>query len=222
MSIYITGDTHANLDIVKLRRKDFMATENDYVIVCGDFGVVWGNDVIDDKLKEWYDSKPWTTLFVDGNHENHDLLNLYPVEMWSGGKVHRISNKIIHLMRGQVYNIEGKTFFTMGGAKSQDKAYRTEGKSWWASEMPSRAEMDEGIDNLDAVGNKVDYILSHCAPASVQQLLAYWYEQDSLTRYLELVRQTVDFEHWFTGHYHLDKEIGNKFTVLYDNIVKIV
>lgn len=215
--IFLCGDTHSTIDIAKLN--NFTGTENDYLIILGDVGIAW--DVLNKDLLEWYNSKPWTTLFIEGNHDNSDLLNTYPVEIWNGGKVHRISDKIIHLMRGQVFTIEGKTFFTMGGAASHDKEYRIEGESWWASEMPTRAEMNEGMDNLEAVGNKVDYILSHCAPVSIQQVLAYWYEQDSLTRYLEMVKETVDFKHHFCGHYHLDKEIGSKFTVLYDNVVKI-
>lgn len=189
--------------------------------MCGDFACCWDNGRQDEYIQNWYNSKPWTTLFVDGNHENHDLLNSYPVEIWNGGKIHRISDKIIHLMRGQVFTIEGKTFFTMGGAASSDKVYRKEGISWWASEMPSRDEMNEAIENLDKVG-KVGYILSHCAPAEVQQNLCYWYEQNSITRFLELVKNNYEFDHWFCGHYHYDTEIGNKFTVLYDNIVKLV
>ena len=38
-----------------------------------------------------------------------------------GGKVHRIRPHVLHLMRGQVFDIEGHTFFTMGGVKSVRK-----------------------------------------------------------------------------------------------------
>lgn len=217
MAIYVTGDTHATIDLKKFN--SFVeAKEGDYVIVCGDFGIVWNN--INTELVEYYESKPWTTLFVDGNHENHALLNSLPVETWNGGKIHRISDKVIHLMRGQIFTIEGKTFFTMGGAVSQDKAMRIENVSWWASEVPSRAEMDEAIENLDKVGN-VDYILTHCAPAEVQQNLCYWYEQDSITRFLELVKNNYSFTHWFFGHYHVDRDFGNKYSCIYDNIIKL-
>ena len=37
--IYITGDTHA--EFKRFSKKVFDATENDYVIICGDFGGVW-------------------------------------------------------------------------------------------------------------------------------------------------------------------------------------
>lgn len=73
---------------------------------------------------------------MDGNHENFDLINEYPVEEWCGGKVHIIrcdkegKPKIIHLMRGQVFEIEGKKIFTVGGAYSIDKYMRTPHRSW--------------------------------------------------------------------------------------------
>lgn len=221
MAIFITGDTHGTIDLHKFNPDDFNnAGEGDYVIICGDFGCCWDNASNDKYVQDFYNDKPWTTLFVDGNHENHDLLNSYPVEEWNGGKVHKISDKIIHLMRGQIFTIEGKTFFTMGGATSIDRWHRTEGVSWWASEIPSMDEMNEAISNLD-IAEKVDYVITHCAPASVQQLISYGYEQDSITRFLELVSNNYKFDHWYFGHYHESKRLGSRYTCLYDEIVEI-
>ena len=113
MATYITGDVHGNIDCRKFDSPYFPAAEGDYVIICGDFGAVWDGTEEEQKLLDWYNDKPWTTLFCDGNHENFDLLSKYPVEEWNGGKVHRIRPKVLHLMRGQVFTIEGKTFFVM-------------------------------------------------------------------------------------------------------------
>ena len=57
---------------------------------------------------------------MDGNHENFDLLNAYPGKEWRGGRVHEVRPHVLHLMRGQVYVIDGLTWFTMGGAASHD------------------------------------------------------------------------------------------------------
>ena len=123
--IYITGDCHA--DFRRFNTDNFSEqnemTKNDYVIICGDFGGVWDKDEESSGEKwwmDWLESKPFTTLFVDGNHENFDRLYSYPVEKWRGGKIHRIRPSVIHLMRGQVFTIEGKKIFTFGGAKSHD------------------------------------------------------------------------------------------------------
>ena len=226
MRLFVTGDTHGDIDFHKLNTKNFpqgtQLTKQDYVIICGDFGAVWDGAKSDKYLQRWYNEKPWATLFIDGNHENHDLLDSFPISKWNGGKVHFITPSIIHLMRGQVYKIGNKTFFTMGGAESHDKIYRKEGISWWSREMPSNDEYEEGLTNLNKVNNQVDYILSHCAPDQLQEQIAYWYKQDKLTSYLEIIRQTIEFRWHYFGHYHIDKDFLNyKATCLYNNIIEL-
>ncbi len=123
--IYITGDCHADFrrfstNIFPEQRE---MTKEDYVIICGDFGGVWNKDEESPREKwdlNWLEDKPFTTLFVDGNHENFDRLYSYPVEKWHGGKVHKIRDSVIHLMRGQVFEIEDRKIFTFGGASSHD------------------------------------------------------------------------------------------------------
>ena len=226
MSIYITGDLHGEYDMKKLTTKYFpegrTLSKNDYVIICGDFGGVWDCAGQDRYIQNWLTDKPWTTLFVDGNHENFDALAQYKVEEWNGGKVQFITPSIIHLMRGQVYNIDGLSIFTMGGATSIDRYARTERLDWWPQEMPSTAEYDEAIRNLDAHDNKVDLIISHCAPDQLHDILTNHYgSHNKLTNFLEIVRQTVKFEQWYFGHYHKDEVISNKYCVIYQQIHKI-
>ena len=109
--IYITGDIHREQDIHKINPREFIVgetlTEEDYVIICGDFGCIWDGSTGDNFWLKWLDSLPWNTLFIDGNHENFDVLNTYPVEEYKGGKVHRIRSKIFHLRRGEVFDIDG-------------------------------------------------------------------------------------------------------------------
>ena len=51
---------------------------------------------------------------------NFDRLYQYPVEDWHSGKVHKIRESVLHLMRGQVFEIEEKKIFSFGGASSHD------------------------------------------------------------------------------------------------------
>ncbi|MFL0194448.1 metallophosphoesterase [Clostridium sp. WILCCON 0269] len=117
--IYVTGDTHIPLDIEKLDEDNFNSqksmTKEDYVIICGDFGGIWNNSTEELNWRKWLEKKNFATLWIDGNHENFELLDKYPVTKWNGGKIHRISDSVIHLMRGQVFNIAGLKFFAMGG-----------------------------------------------------------------------------------------------------------
>lgn len=137
--IYMTGDTHGSIDIQKLNTKNFpkqkKLTKQDYIIICGDFGNVWyppnSKGYKEDKYwLRWFNNKSFTTLFVDGNHEGFPTLNLYPTVPFCGGMAGQIDSSIYHLKRGEIYTIEGKTFFCFGGAQSHDRAYRKEGVSW--------------------------------------------------------------------------------------------
>lgn len=221
--IFVTGDVHAPHDIGKLNTTNWpdqkALTRNDYLIVCGDMGLVWDLSKHDLWWQKWFEDKPFTTLFVDGNHENHPALAQYPVEMWNGGKIHRIQPHVIHLMRGQVYDIDGTTVFAMGGASSHDKPWRVEGISWWPEELPSSEEYAEAERNLAANDWQVDLVVSHCTANSVQEQLAYWYEHDDLTNFFEMVvHEKLDYRHWYFGHYHKDKDIDDLHTCLYQGI----
>lgn len=118
--IYITGDIHGSISVAsRFNSRNFpegrALTKQDYVIIVGDFGLLWADDAEDRFWLKWLTEKPWTTLFIDGNHENFDLLESYPVSEWNGGQVHHITPSIIHLMRGQVFEIGGKSFSPLAG-----------------------------------------------------------------------------------------------------------
>lgn len=122
--IFVTGDIHA--DPARFITDGFpeqkTMTKEDYVIICGDFGLLWDKtqSTREKYWIDWLSQKPFTTVFVDGNHENFDRLNALPVECWHGGKVHRVSDSIFHLMRGGMFDLGGISVFTFGGARSHD------------------------------------------------------------------------------------------------------
>ena len=221
--IYLTGDTHGSLDIDKLCSKRFAVpiNKNDFVIILGDFGFIWQNipDETEKYWLNWFEQKPWTTLFIDGNHENFSRLNAMPVEEWHGGKIHRIGKSVIHLMRGQVFNIEGSTFFTFGGGKSIDAANRTEGISWWPEEQANYREIDEGYENLLKHDNKVDFVLTHtCVTEVCRIVLGGGYPiPDPMTKVLDGYHSVLDFKKWYFAHWHTDKNLG-RYECLYDKV----
>ena len=152
--IYVTGDTHGNFLRFQLEHFPEQAgmTKNDVVIIAGDFGGVWFGDSRDDETLDWLERLPFTLVYVCGNHENYDALERYPVAEWHGGKVHRVRPHVLHLMRGQIFELEGWRFFTMGGAKSHDTDHRITHISWWRQELPSDEEYSEALQNLDRCG----------------------------------------------------------------------
>ncbi|MDR2671894.1 MAG: metallophosphoesterase, partial [Coriobacteriales bacterium] len=226
--IFITGDTHRAHDIKKLTNDYFTIGQTldkeDFVIICGDFGFIWEKqDLTDGRPLKWLDEQPWTTLFVDGNHENHDLLDSLPTEQWCGGAVHRINDSVLHLMRGEVFEIAGYTFFTFGGADSIDKGARIEGISWWRRELPNKEEYQRAEENLKAHGMKVDYVLTHTAstPILEQFFDCRIRESDYLCDWFKELEEQLDFKHWYFGHLHADRKMDDRHTLLYQRIIEI-
>ena len=233
--IFITGDTHGSYDMTKLSRRHFQEgktlTKNDYVIICGDFGCVWGGELekSDKWWQNWLDEQTWTTLWIDGNHENHDLLQTYPIEQWHGGRIHKINNSIYHLMRGEVFTINDKTIFTFGGGYSTDRAYRKEGVSWWKGELPTHEEVNYALQSLEKYNNHVDIILTHDAPRDIKEYLGFYNlcdmsvygeEYEDIHSTLYFFKKNIVFQDWYLGHYHIDKDIGNMH-ILYNEIIEI-
>ncbi|MBR0535286.1 MAG: metallophosphoesterase [Clostridia bacterium] len=227
--IFVTGDTHGVWE--RLNEFEFKAepAEGDSVIVAGDFGFIFDGGEHDELILDALAKKSYTILFVDGNHENHPLLNTYPVEIWYGGKIHRIRHNVIHLMRGQVFELpisewEHRKVFTFGGAFSVDRGFRRLGESYWNEEIPSVEELEEGKRNLEAHNNTVDYIVTHTMPTSVIKLNGYYIDDKMpdkpLTDFLDFVRENVSYTRWFAGHFHENKYANDsdRIKIMYQSI----
>lgn len=245
--IFITGDTHCGFQ--RFSTKYFPQQKelgrDDFMIVCGDFGGVWSGRAEENYWLDWLEKKPFTTLFVDGNHENFDMLGALPEPEWHGGRVHRVREHVLHLMRGQVFEFGGLTCFTMGGASSHDirdgildpaspdfekeyrlkrrtgQVFRVKGVSWWPEELPSDDDYQEATANLDRAGWCVNCILTHCAPTSIARKIDPHYQPDRLTDFLESVRQRCQFSQWFFGHYHDNRAIDDRFVLQWEQISKL-
>lgn len=249
--IYVTGDTHGDVYERCERLMPFLDKgDENFLIVCGDFGLIWGinpprYEWEEDRLK--YEKKqiekigklPLTVLFCDGNHEGFDRLNSeFPVVDFYGGKAHKISDNIYHLMRGEMFEIEGNKIFAFGGARSHDvwnlfdpkdpkywdkvetaDFYRTIGETWWENEIATEDEFKHGIETLKKHNWTCDYIISHEAPKSD----ALFLNRDGgvMCDYLELIKQSVSFKHWFFGHHHCNCPTDNNTECLYYGFEKM-
>jgi hypothetical protein len=258
MKLFVTGDTHGGQedDFSKLTSSLFPEgkelTKEDFVIVCGDFGLTFPNyNSKMDKQQEywikWLQEKPWTILFIDGNHENHEFLKTLPVVEKFGGKV-SVLREFYHLRRGEIYTFDNLKVFCMGGAMSTDKETRIEGVDWWRDEVPSYSEMDYAINNLEKYDYKVDLILAHTLPMGmikrwltvkdipleeldgkmlplhrldeVASSMVQRYNDPTASFLQEVVNRTT-FDHYYCGHFHDDITMG-KFTILYQQVKQIL
>lgn len=131
----------------------------------------------------------------------------------------KFSRVCSNLMRGEVFEIEGAKVFCMGGASSHDKHCRKLNVSWWEEEIPSHAEFEHAVSTLEKHNWCVDYIVTHCAPKGIQAKIANWYENDAVTSFLQFVEENCRFKHWYFGHYHVDLDVDEKHTALYNRII---
>ena len=233
--IYVTGDLHGSTDIDKFQvfKEGDKLTKNDYLIILGDFGLLFF-----DKYSPYYkrqkelldhlDQKPWTTLWLDGNHENFPLIcdmeDDMPMFEGTVGKI-KGTNSIYHLKRGEVYMIEGAKFLCVGGAVSIDKNHRIEGLSWWPEELLSVKEIEHCLKNLDKHNWEVDYVITHTCPTSVVKPMFHYVSYlipCAVADFLEHIytEKGLKFKHWYFGHWH-DEIRKGKFTTLYRTFKKI-
>ncbi len=200
----------------KLRR----LTDKDCLIICGDFGFVWNDSQKEKALLNKIGSKRFKTLFVDGTHENFDLLDRYPVTELYGGKVRQISGNLYHLMRGEIYTIEDKTFFTFGGGESQDKEFRKENGTWWKQEQPTAEEIAYAKQNLEKYHFTVDYIITHQPSINDTRMMKRHCTVNPLSSFLEELTHTVSYQRWYFGSLHRNKKL-RLAQCLFTDIAKI-
>lgn len=229
--IAICSDLHGNqnhLAEIIQKVKVHSSDEENYVLCCGDWGFLFENSYAEQRFLDDLEAQEGIRfLFLDGNHENHPALNCYPVREWKGGQTHSIRKNVLHLMRGEVFDIDGRRFFIFGGAatpdfdrKRREKMAQTTGKQlWWAEEVPGKEEMTRGMKNLAAVKFQVDFILTHTAPTSIAAQMGFnaVQEEAEFADYLEQIRMQTAFDKWFFGHFHKDWRAG-PFTCLWHNI----
>lgn len=157
-------------------------------------------------------------------NSNHAWLNEFPVIPWHGGKIHQIAENIIHLMRGEIYDIDSYKFLSIGGAWSVDKVYRTPYVSWWPNEEISASEQQYTLENLDKHNWEVDYVITHAAPTTILKDIFLMETQlsgkSTTEKFLDYVKQNLTFKQWYFGHYHLDRDFG-RFHCMYNRVLPL-
>ena len=224
MATFLKGDIHGNLfEIIDFINR-FNLGKNDNIIILGDCGIAWRKDKKDlaQNIKLWNECGNRVKLyFIDGNHENFNILNSLPIENNMG----KIADNIYHLRRGQVYEFENKKILVCGGADSIDKYRRIENFTWWKEETISQ----ETIDDIPA--GHYDYVLTHCCPRSIfeknriylstLQFLDENKINHSSEDMLEQLKNKITFDHWFFAHYHINRNLDEKFTCLFEDFREV-
>jgi len=220
--VYVTGDTHGDYGCFKQPRLKKLK-KGDTLIICGDFGFIWKDTKEERKILKKLGKKKYNICFIDGTHENFELLYKYKISEWNGGKVRNISGNLYHLMRGQIYRIDGQTIFTMGGGESPDIDMRFENNTWSRHETPNRDELLEGAENIEKADCKLDIIITHEPPLKIKGFLKLKEKGPEkvtgLNQYFEELSGACEFKHWYFGSMHLDKYISSTHVAVFHQLL---
>ncbi len=217
--IYVTGDTHGDESRFKQFKKLFPKRQ-DHLLICGDFGFVWDKTEKEKKRLARLERLDCMILFVEGIHDNLDLLEQCPEEEYCGGRVRRVGKNILWMQRGEVFTIEGLRVFALGGGESIDADEREEGVNWWPHEMPSTEELAAARASLERAGNEVDLIITHQHPDLELGLVDPCHQRiNSLTAFLRVTAQTVHYRHWYFGGEHIDRALSPRMTAVFEKVL---
>lgn len=205
--IYLLSDLHQGGEGSMQAFRDYVATakDEDLLILLGD--ICLNLEEAYREFDEFFLSIKKNIAFIDGNHENFDYLYSFPEEDWNGGKVHRLTDHIVHLMRGHIFTIEGKTFLAFGGCKSSVR-WKDRGL-WYPQEEPNDEEYALLKENLEKRGNQVDYILTH------KYETGRGTQTPRLKELAEYIDGNIDFKMWYAGHWHTDEQIDERHALVF-------
>ena len=212
--IYFISDIHGDKNIDALNDYVKNAKEDDLLIILGDIELHFRDTDENREFSKYFEELTCKIALVDGNHENFDYLYSFPEEDWCGGRIHRISDRFIHLMRGYIFEIEGHTFLTMGGCKSSQKWFDMGLR--WEQEKPTEDEIIRAYRNLKAHKNRVDYVLTH--KYRIENPKANPLGQNG---FMNFVDNCVEYKHWYSGHWHKTKYLDDKHTVVYRTLTPL-
>ena len=211
--IYLLSDQHGGECYGDLQKYLDTATDDDLLIILGDLGLRFQDTEENRRFDEFVLSANKKIALVDGNHENFDYLYSFPEEELYGGMVHRITENLVHLERGYIYTIQGKTFFTFGGCVSGAK-WKPLGL-WYPEEAPTEEELARAYENREKYRRKVDYILVHKYDTGIGPICPPLFD---LCRFID---EDVEFKHFYAGHWHKNMCLDSKHTFVYDKFVRV-
>lgn len=231
---FITGDKHRRFDKVKEFCHKMNTRKKDVLIILGDAGFNYYEDKRDDELKKEISMLNITLFCLHGNKENRPQnVGTYGIRNFYGGKVYYEPKypNIYFAIDGEIYTFAGKKYMVVGGAHSVDKMRcLEEGTPFWYDEMPDDSIKATVEQNLQNEENKIYGMMTHTCPIDYlpTEMFMSTRQNASIKRkprkakskklfkadidrsteiWLGELEKKIDYQIWFCGHYHIDKQI---------------
>lgn len=214
--IFVTGDIHGDYDSLMDRELNKLK-KGDTLLVTGDFGFVWDNSNKEKSNLRKLSKKKYDILFVEGAHENFDKLREYPQTDLYGGKAYKIDRNLFCLKRGEIYTIDGKSVFALGGGLPP---YEDEPRETPPS-MPTDDELKAAVDKIRQHKRRIDLIVTHEAPASVKRMIDRNATVNDLNIFLDTVMKNTRYGKWYFGALHRDHAVSDSLICVFEEVHKV-
>jgi hypothetical protein len=156
--VAFAGDWHANDRWAANAIRHAAEHDADVIVHLGDYGYTF-TALFRRNIERHLAQHRLRLLFIDGNHDDHDLLGRWPL---ADNGLRRITDKAWHLPRGFRWTWGGIRFLALGGAHSVDRPYRVPGRSWWRGETLSADDINRACN-----AGPADVLISHDCPSGV-------------------------------------------------------
>ncbi len=218
--IYITGDIHADLSDLDSRNIGKIK-KGDTLLITGDFGFIWNNSKTEIKALKKLSKRKYNIVFVEGVHENFDMLYEYEEVPFMGASALKVRDNIYCLKRGEIYTIEGKKVFALGGGGVDDPFENAEIDPINDKAMPTDEVLQNAVDKLQQERRCVDLIITHEAPASVKRLIRRDSNINDLNIFLDTILHNVKYKNWYFGSLHTDRALSESLCCVWQEVHKI-
>ncbi len=197
MSIMVLGDIHGRYESLN---KLIEEQKPDIILQVGDFGY-WPSKINFRKIKNGKSKIYW----CDGNHENHDKLNILINAVGRRIPIELIDN-VYYCPRGTVITLPGnRNVLFIGGAMSVDKVLRKKGFNWFPQEEITEEDIRILPNDID-----IDIVISHTTPYKfIDKTNKRWSKIANLDiscKRLDEVYNKYKPDLWYSGHWHVYKK----------------
>lgn len=200
--VLFAGDIHGNMEHAEWVIAHASANNCTHIISVGDFGYwvhfPFGKKFVN-RVAKLAEKAQIKFLWIDGNHENHDLLRDLTDKFGKDNPIPTPNEWLQHIPRGCRFTIAGNTIMGYGGAYSVDWLQRVEGRTWWRGELINPFD----VDLLD--DEPVDILVTHEAPYDDGKKITYKDDIQVSIAQRHLVKEILDKvtpQFHICGHHH--------------------
>ncbi len=185
------------------------------------------------KLPEYIKGLPYPVFFIDGNHEDYEVLKRLPsiseaeretllqnVGCSVDAKMtKKAADGIYYVKRGSACKIDGFSMLLIGGSTT-GPGYKKNHPDIWQPDEDLTKEDEQHIEAALAKNhNTFNLVFTHTVP---ECMVKAWFpdkDRSVTNEILERVWHSISYQHWMFGHFHEDTDYPEHMHCLYNDVM---